>query len=433
MKIAILVTHFPAVSQTFILNQITGLIKRGHEVDIYAFRDREIANKVHSDVDKYSLLHRIHYYGTMPKNKFLLVLKSLGLLLTHGYKAPVILLRSLNFFKSPKHFRPLSLLYLAIPFLGKQASYDIIHCHFGTNGLRGALLRDIGAINGKLIVTFHGHDVNSFPRQHGADVYKELFQKGELHTVNTRFTAGKVVALGCPENKLVKLPVGLDISKYTLQERKLCPGESVKIVTVARLVEKKGIEYAIRAVAKVVKSYPNIVYQIAGDGPLREAIENLIMELDLSNNVKLLGWMTQDELLQLYADAHIFVLSSVTAANGDQEGQGLVLQEAQAMGLPVLSTLHNGIPDGVLDGQSGFLVPERDVNALAEKLSYLIEHPQVWSDMGRAGRTYVEKHYDIDRLNEWLVEIYRKVIDLGRFQQGHNSRSVSPGYPQIQN
>ena len=92
------------------------------------------------------------------------------------------------------------------------------------------------------------------------------------------------------------------------------------------------------------------------------------------------------------------------------EGQGLVLQEAQAMGLPVVSTWHNGIPEGVLDDVSGFLVPERDVHALAEKLFYLIEHPELWPAMGRAGRKFVEQRYDIKQLNKELVELYRAVI-----------------------
>ena len=104
-------------------------------------------------------------------------------------------------------------------------------------------------------------------------------------------------------------------------------------------------------------------------------------------------------------------MSSVTASDGDKEGQGLVLQEAQGMGLPVLSTLHNGIPDGVLDGKSGFLVPERDVDGLAQKLDYLLENPQVWSEMGLAGRKFVEQHYDINKLNDKLVQIYQDLLN----------------------
>jgi colanic acid/amylovoran biosynthesis glycosyltransferase len=184
--------------------------------------------------------------------------------------------------------------------------------------------------------------------------------------------------LGCPENKIYKLPVGLEISQYNFYERKLTAGEKVKIITVGRLVEKKGIEYGIKAIAKVVEKNPEVVYTIVGDGVLRNSLENLILELGIAENIKLVGWMTQEQVRHLYAVSHIFMLPSVTAANEDREGQALVLQEAQAMGLPVLSTLHNGIPEGLLDGKSGFLVPEKDVEALAEKLNYLIDRPSEW-------------------------------------------------------
>ncbi len=91
------------------------------------------------------------------------------------------------------------------------------------------------------------------------------------------------------------------------------------------------------------------------------------------------------------------------------EGQGLVLQEAQATGMPVVTTLHNGIPDGVLDGQTGYLVPERDVDALASRLEHLIEHPEQRALMGRAGRSFVEDRYDINKLNDRLVALFEGV------------------------
>ena len=105
------------------------------------------------------------------------------------------------------------------------------------------------------------------------------------------------------------------------------------------------------------------------------------------------------------------MLPSVTADDGDKEGQALVLQEAGACGLPVLSTLHNGIPEGVLDGKSGFLVPEKNVDALAERLLFLVDNPQLWPGMGKCGREYVEKKYDIKILNEKLVRLYNRLLD----------------------
>ncbi|WP_413165272.1 glycosyltransferase [Capilliphycus salinus ALCB114379] len=222
--------------------------------------------------------------------------------------------------------------------------------------------------------------------------------------------AERAIALGCPADKIVKLPMGLNLSLYQFKARYLEANEPIKIITVARLVEKKGIEYSIRAVAEVLKQYPNLIYRIVGDGVLRNSLEELIRELGVSEKIKLLGWMTQEEVRQLYVDSHLFILSSVTAQDGDKEGQGLVLQEAQAMGLPVLSTIHNGIPDGVLDGKSGFLVPETDVKALVERISYLITNPEKWPEMGRVGRAFVEENYDINLLNDRLVKIYENLL-----------------------
>ncbi|MBA7689291.1 GDP-mannose-dependent alpha-(1-6)-phosphatidylinositol monomannoside mannosyltransferase [subsurface metagenome] len=130
----------------------------------------------------------------------------------------------------------------------------------------------------------------------------------------------------------------------------------------------------------------------------------------IKNYVKILGAVEQDEILKLYQQAHIFVLPSVTASNGDQEGIPVVLMEAQAVGLPIISTYHSGIPEVIMDGKSGFLVPEKDVNALADRLDYLIEHPEIWSEMGRCGRNFVEEKYDIKKLNQQLVEIYQNLI-----------------------
>ena len=408
MKIAIIVSEFPKFSETFILNQITGLLDLGHEVEIFAFYNPK-EKKVHDDVEKYRLMERVHYFN-IPDSMIKRVLKAIFLIITNFHKSPIKILKSLNVFKYGKKALSLKLLYVVVPFLGKK--FDIIHCHFGPNGIIGVYLKEIG-IPGKYVTSFHGYDVNSYPNIAGENVYKDLFKKGDIFTANTNFTKQQVVKLGCDENKIVILPVGLRIEKFKFSTRKIQQGEYIKILTVGRLVEKKGHEYAIRAIAKIIAKHKNIVYIIAGEGPLRDKLESLVSELGIRNYVKFLGEVNEDEVLKLYQQAHIFVLPSVTASNGDREGQALVLQEAQAVGLPVISTLHNGIPEGVVDGKSGFLVPEKDVDALAEKIEFLVEHPELWSEMGRYGREFVEKHYDIKKLNRRLVEIYQSLIQKG--------------------
>ena len=175
-------------------------------------------------------------------------------------------------------------------------------------------------------------------------------------------------------------------------------------------MEKKGIEYAIRAVAKLTDVNQNIEYNIIGDGPLKEQFQKLIAELNVGHIVKLLGWKQQQEIVEILDNCHIFIAPSVTAADGNQDAPVNTLKEAMAMGLPVISTRHGGIPELVEDGISGFLVPERDAEAIAEKLSYLIAHPQ-WEQMGHAGRNRVENKYDMNKLNDELVAIYQQLLN----------------------
>ena len=405
MKIAFIVSIFPALSETFILNQITGLLDLGHDVDIFS-NVTPNEDKVHSDFTSYRLIERTHYFD-IPDKKIDRVIKAIKILLIWFFRYPLVILKALNIIKYRSFYNCLNNLFFVAQFLGKK--YDIIHCHFGPNGILGIRLKELG-IPGKYITSFHGFDVNSYVKKHGKDVYKNLFEKVDLCTVNTDFTGRKVKALGCEHTKITKLPVGLDIRRFPFKERKIRPENKVNIFTVARLVEVKGVEYSIRAVAKLLKTHSNICYRIAGDGHLREELQGLISRLGAQNKVILLGWKTQDEVQELYEKSHIFVLSSVIASNDDQEGQGLVLVEAQAMGLPIISTLVGGIPEGVLDGKSGFLIPERNVDVLAERLQCLIEHPEVWPEMGRCGRNFVEKHYDINKLNQQLVKIYQNLL-----------------------
>ncbi len=374
MRIAFIVVRFPLLSETFILNQIVGLINRGHEVDIYAYQPGD-TSKVHPDVEKYCLLNRTYYFvdPKLSADYFLRVLKGL------------------------------------VQLLAKE-SYDIIHCQFGPLGPKAMLLRRIGVLRGKLVTSFRGFDISRYIHQHGSDVYNQLFDKGDFFLTNCDYFKHRLLKLGCNEKKVVVHRSGLDSNKFVFKPRLLHPDGWIRIATTGRLVEKKGIEYSIRAVAKVARSNQNIEYNIIGDGPLREEFQQLIQELEVGDRVKLLGWKQQQEIIEILNNSHIFIAPSVTAKDGDQDAPVNTLKEAMAMGLPVISTLHGGIPELVEDGNSGFLVPERDVDTLADKLGYLIENPQVWPQMGRSGRAYVIEHYDLNKLNDELVEIYRQLL-----------------------
>ncbi|GAA6621305.1 glycosyltransferase [Scytonema sp. NUACC26] len=409
MKIAFIVGEFPVLSETFILNQITGLISRGHEVHIYGSRPEDMS-KMHPDVERYQLLKRTYYVPSILTNYLGRVLKGLGLIVTNLHKSPLVVLRSLNFFKYGKYAISLRLLYSVIPLLQSE-QYDIIHGQFGMHGIEGQIFRDLGAIKGKLVTSFRGYDISYYVQEHGEDIYNELFVKGDFFLANCEFFRQKAIKLGCDRNKIVVLRSGIDCSRFQFKARVPNPNDKIRIVTVGRLVEKKGIEYGIRAIAKVANVHPNIEYNVIGDGYLKEEFYLLIEELRITDKVKLLGWKNQQEIIDILDNSHLFIAPSVTAQNGNQDAPVNTLKEAMAMGLPVIGTLHGGIPELIQDNVSGFLAPERDADAIAEKLIYLIENPNIWEQMGRVGRAYVEQNYDMNQLNDKLVNIYQLVCD----------------------
>jgi colanic acid/amylovoran biosynthesis glycosyltransferase len=227
---------------------------------------------------------------------------------------------------------------------------------------------------------------------------------------NSRFTAGRLRALGCPEERTVTLPMGVDTRRFCPPERPVAAPGTLRVLTVARLVEAKGIEYALRAVAQLSARWPGLVYRVVGDGPLRADLERLAGELGLAGRVTFAGACSRDQVLAALAEADVFLLPSVVGRDGTEETQGVVLLEAQAMGLPVVASRIGGIPESMVDGGSGWLVPERDAGALAGRLEALLERPAEGRALGRAGRAWVEEKFDLRGLNDRLVEIYEELL-----------------------
>lgn len=408
MRIAFLVGEtFPSISKTFIINQITGLIDRGHQVDIYAnFLDTK--EPIHEDAIKYQLKQRT-YYGQVPQNKFSRLLKTPKILMTHFGQHSQVIWHSLNIKKYGRQALSLVLLHQAIPFL-KQKTYDIVHCHFGFEGVKSVFLRDLGLLKGKLIVTFHGGDMTKYLQEEGDRVYQKLFEQGDLFLPISNHWRQKLLDLGCPAAKIGVHHMGIDSTSFSLVSRQKC--DRLSLVSVCRLTEKKGIEYAIRAVAELVNQGYKVKYQIIGDGVLKSALEQLSSSLNLENSVIFLGSQPKSKVIEALNQSDILLAPSITATNGDCEGIPVALMEAMATGLPVISTWHSGIPELVQDGISGYLVAEKDVVGLAAKIAYLQEHPELRSQFGIAGAKKVREHYNIQLLNDHLVEMYQELVNV---------------------
>lgn len=407
MKIAFILKAFPLLSETFILNQITGLIDRGHHVDIYAMKPGN-AEKVHAEVARYDLLKRTRYLSVIPRSYFVRLGRAMALCVRNiRYLNPSVLFRTLNVRRYGRAASSLSLLFEAMPFL-KERRYDIIHCQFGTIAPRILQLMQIGAVSGRLITSFRGYDATQYLNKRPG-IYDELFRKADLLLPVSAFLAGRLVAAGCPAEKIRVHHSGIDCSTFTFTAKRPVGAEPTRLISVARLCEKKGIAYALRAVARIRASGRRLSYTVVGDGPLRIGLQKLIEELKIGGDVKLVGWKARDEVISLMKDAHVLLAPSITSAEGDQEGIPNVLKEAMALGMPVISTRHSGIPELVEDGLTGYLVPERDVDALTDRLAFVMDNPGIWPELGHHGRKCVETRYDIQKLNDRMVEIYHQL------------------------
>lgn len=353
LKILFFDHTFPALTQTFVLNQITGMIDRGHDITILALGQDKQAfenERMHSDIYDYNLLNKV-YYNHLPSDK---------------------------------------------------RNFDLILCEFGHLGNIFLKMRDEWGVTGKILTFFRGRDLNALGSQR---YYHKLFNKGDYFLPVCHFFRRKLIRLGCKEEKIFVLHSAIDVEKFPYQEKKIPKNGNVKIVTTSRLVPKKGTEYAIKAVARLLRMYPHIQYTIIGGGPLQKRLQKIIDTYHAEKNIHLVGWKSQEEVAQLLKESHIFILPSVTASDGDKEGIPNALKEAMALGLPVISTYHSGIPELVINRKNGFLVPEKNVTHLMSRLEFLITHPQVWSKMGKLGRKMIENEFEKERLNDKLHKL----------------------------
>jgi len=282
----------------------------------------------------------------------------------------------------------------------KQPRPALIHAHFATGGRTALpLARELGV---PLLVTLHGFDVTfSGIRQ---EQYKRLAEEASLFVCVSEFIRNCALALGFPAEKLITHYIGIDRELFA-------PGAPARprggILFVGRLIEKKGCEYLLRAMKRVQGAHPGCEVTIVGDGPLRPGLEALARELGI--RCKFRGVQPASVVRECLQEAKIFCVPSVTAANGDSEGLGMVFAEAQAMGVPVVSTKHGGIPEVVASQETGLLATERDIEALADALVLLLSDEDLWQRFHRAAQQRVEKHFDLTAQTKLLEKIYKTV------------------------
>ncbi len=370
-RVIVITDQFPVLSQTFILDQITGLIDRNIDIESWTL---EIIREgvVHPKVKEYALLQKTR------------LVQLPGDHLRPSCEAWVKEFRSLNG-------------------LDDLADIAAFHVHFGPNFHKFEPLFRV--CDTFVMVSFHGYDGSATIQIQGRNVYQSLFQRADLITTPSHYMKAMLIKSGCPAEKLRVHRYGVDVTKFSVATKDN-DGKNVGLLTVARFVEKKGLGYALQAFARLPARL-NATYRLIGDGPLLVPLQLLAKRLGIRDRVVFLGAQSHDVVKQEMAAADIFVLTSVTANNGDQEGVPVCLIEAQAIGLPVVSTQHAGIPELIMHEQSGFLAEEKNVAQISSYMLTLIEDRGLRAAFGGNARRRVLDEFNIDCQNDILAELLR--------------------------
>jgi len=399
MKVLIVVDKFPTVSETFIRNQITGLIDYGVEVYIYPKHGRVHEKELYAlkGFENYQLEQQIIDLDSgYERSKPLRFLKGLLLLMAKlfhtDFKYYKASLDAKQFGAVAKSLRLLFRVHNLLKY-----NIDIIHAHFGPNGEHMAMLKKMG-LPIKLFTTFHGYDIR-LGLDKGGDIYKDLFQYADSVIAISEYNKKHLISFGLNADKLIVLPNGIDTAYFKCNNVRP-ESSTIKLLTVARLVEEKALDIAITAVSDVLRLQSNIdiTYTIVGDGELREVLQALIDQLQLQDVITLVGSKTTEEVKDLMHSHHLFLLSS------EHEVLPTVLLEAQAAGMIVLATDVGSVKEIV---KSGMVVSPDDIEGFRDALLKLLDQKAFWLKETKIGQDYILTRFNIKKQVEQLMDLYQ--------------------------
>ncbi|NLE02593.1 MAG: glycosyltransferase [Fibrobacter sp.] len=304
----------------------------------------------------------------------------------------------------------------------REKKPDLIHGHFSTESIR--VLKIVKQLDIPLVTTFYGLDVNKLPlRRYWRKRYPSLFATGDIFIVEGHHMAKQLVKLGCPEDKIRVVHIGIDIERIRAGSSLFNPYNSlVRVLFVGLEREKKGALDAADAFLRAVKVFPDAELHIIGDGRYKKNVEKKFVDAGVPDKVIFHGFVSVEKYHTLLCQSDIVLTPSCTARDGDTEGGAPVLCiEAQAAGKPVVGTEHCDIPEIVLHGRSGLLCPEHEIEALSQNLILLFQNRDLRNKMGDAGIIHARKEHDITKQVAQLNNIYDTLI-------GHKRSSCRDPY-----
>lgn len=385
MKIAFCTWQFPALANTFILNEIVEVLKRGHEAWIYSI-DRSDDEVVHQDIERYGLMKRAVFLSDLGSGE-----PPDPSLAKYGEDWLAEKLTSL----APAAARM------------KRDGVQLVHGCFMNNSATVAM---VTARLAGLPLTFecHAHDI-FVDLRFAAEKVAAAARIFSISEYNKRYLTAE---LGCDPAKVAikRVPILVDYCD-TIGDR---PREEGLVVTVGRLHPIKGLGTAIEAFALVAARDDRARFLIIGDGEERESLEAKVDALSLRGRVEFAGRMTNEESLDLVASAEAFLLPSEIAADGDRDGIPTSLIEAMYLRTPAVSTVVSGIPELIRDGENGLLAEPGDVSQIAEKLERLLKDAALRARLGEAARDTVVSDFGVRENIDVLIDEWASVIEQRR-------------------
>jgi colanic acid/amylovoran biosynthesis glycosyltransferase len=405
MRVCLVVRQFPAISETFIVNQAVGLLQRGHEVVIVPQRTA-VRDLMTGELQDSGLMARVIRQPAITRSSALKDVAKLtpALVTTRGR-----IVRAARAAEANDSRALIKAMFWARRL--QQAGYvDLIHSHFGPSALFAVAARRAGVVQAPIVATFHGSDVTVLPKRRGFDIYRSGFQEIEALTVGSTFIAGEVVRLGATASKVHVVPQGVDTRTFARSPCREELNRPFTVVTVARLVEVKGVDVALRAIASASTHVPDLRYVVVGDGPERPGLERHARELRILDRVTFLGAQDRAGVIRVLERSDVFLLSGVRASTGAVEGQGLAILEAMATGLPAIVSDIGGPGETVRQDETGFLVPERDVEGFARRIVELATQSARRRTMGNAASMDVARRFSLDGQLDELERLYQEVL-----------------------
>ncbi len=379
MRVLHFCRSFSPLSETFVYDYVLGLERHGVENHVVAYRRQNAASRPFARV--------VTIDGALrwaPRRLAARMLATVGLPAPEQITWPAI----------RRHLRRAA----------RRIAPGIVHAHFGPEG---AMIAPVAAaLRLPLVVTFYGFDISQLARLPSwQDAYARLWPAVSAVTVLSADMERQALRLGCPPEKLHVIHIGRDGNAVPARTGVRHPVR--RLVSVGRLVEKKGHLDAVEVVGRLAADHPGLQLEIVGEGELRPRLERRIQELGLADRIRLRGALPNDRTLEIMARADGFLLCCRTGSDGDQEGTPTVLLEAQMIGLPCVATTHAGIPELFAPENHALLAPEGDVEALARRVSDLLARDE--GQLQRivdAGRRHVLAHFDVAAETRKLVDLY---------------------------